>query len=58
MFLCDGTDEEEEEHINQTILYGNVMIMPLIIMKGDYGAIGSDDYACHGYYIIIFFISI
>ena len=26
----------------------------LIITRGNYGAIDSDDYSCHGYYIIIF----
>ena len=26
--------------------------MYFIIMEGKYGAIGADDYSCHGYYII------
>ena len=49
-----GTDEENHEHINQTILDGNVMNMSLIIKKVNYGAIDTDDSACHGYYIIRF----
>ena len=50
-----GTDEEYYEHINQTILNGNVMNISVIIMEVDYGAIGADDSSCHGYYIIIFY---
>ena len=49
-----GTDEEYYENINRTILDGNVMNMSLIITEGKYGAIDTDDYSCHGYYIIKF----
>ena len=30
------------------------MNIPLIIMKGEYGAIDTADSLCHGYYIITF----
>ena len=30
------------------------MNMSLIIFEGKYGAIDTDDYSCHGYYIIKF----
>ena len=49
-----GTDEEEYKHINWTVLDGNVMNMYLIFMEGKYGAIDTDNYLCHGYYIIKF----
>ena len=52
--LDDGTDEEIYEHINQTIIDGNVMNMSLIITEGKYGAIDADDYSCLGYFIIKF----
>ena len=44
IFLVDGTYEEYYQHINQTILDGNVMNMYLIFMEGKYGAIDFDDY--------------
>ena len=50
----DGTDEEDYEHINRNIIDGNVMNMSLIIMEGIYGAIDTENYSCHGYYIIKF----
>ena len=53
-FFDDGTDEEYYEHINRTIIDGNVMNIYLIIMEGKYGAIGTDYYSFHGYYIIKF----
>ena len=56
-FLDEGTDEEYDENINQTIFDGNVMNMSFIITEGKYGAIDSDDSSCHGYYIIKFFSS-
>ena len=31
------------------------MNMYLIIREGKYGAIDTDDYSCHGYYIIKFY---
>ena len=52
IFFEDGTNEEDNEHINKTILDGNVMNMYLIIMEGNYGAIDADDSLYHGYYII------
>ena len=45
------------ECINITILGGNVMNMSLIITKGSYGDIDSDNTSWHGYYIIIFYSS-
>ena len=54
-FLDYGTYEEIYEHINQTILGGNVMNMSLIITEGKYGAIDTDEYSYHGYYIIRFY---
>ena len=53
-FLYGGTDEEIYEHINWMIPDGNVMNMSLIIMEVKYGAIDTDYYSCHGYYIIMF----
>ena len=52
--LDDGTDEEYYENINQIFLDGNVMDMYLINMKVKYGAIDTDNYSCHGYFIIKF----
>ena len=52
--LDDGTDEEYYEKINLTILDENVMNMSLIIMEGKYGAIDTDDSACHNFFIIKF----
>ena len=57
-FLYNGTNEEIYEHINRMILDGNVMNMSLVITKGKYGDIDTDDYSCHGYYIIKFFSSL
>ena len=57
-FLDDGTDEVQYIHINKTKLYGNVMSMYLIIMVVQQGDIYADDSMCHGYYIIIFYLSI
>ena len=56
-FFDDGTDEEYYEHINQTIIDGDVMNMYLIVMERNYGAINADDYSCNGYYIIKFYSS-
>ena len=53
-FLDDGTDEEYYKNINQTILDGNVMNTYLIIIEEKYGAIDTDYYLFHGYYIIKF----
>ena len=53
-FLYDGRDEEIYEHINLTVLDGNVINMYLINMERKYGAIDTDDSSCHGYYIIKF----
>ena len=52
IYFDDGTYEENYEHINQTIIDGNVMNMYLIIMEGKYGIIDTDDSLCHHYYII------
>ena len=52
--MDDGTDEEDYEHINRTILDGNFMNMSLIIMEGCYGAIDADNSSCNGDYIIRF----
>ena len=49
-----GPEEEIYEHINRTIIYGNVINMYLIVMELKYGAIDTDDYSCRGYYIIKF----
>ena len=54
IFFNHGTDEEDYEHINWTIIDGNMMNMSLIIMEGKYGAIDADNSSCHGYYIIKF----
>ena len=53
-FVDYGTDEEDYEHINWTILDVNVMNISLGIIEGNYGAIDADDSSCHGYYIIKF----
>ena len=58
IFLDDGTDEEYYKNINENILEVNVINMYLIIMEGKYGTIDTDDYSCHGYYIIKFSSSI
>ena len=42
--------EENYEHIKRTSLNGNVMIVYLIITKGKYGDIDTDDSSCHGYH--------
>ena len=49
-----GEDNVEYERVNRTILHGNVMNMPFIIIEEKYGAIDANDSACHGYYIIRF----
>ena len=54
IFFDDGSYEEYYEHINLTIIYGNMMNMSLIIMEGKYSAIGADASSCYGYYIINF----
>ena len=54
-FLDDGTDKEMYKHVNRTILDSNVMNMSLIITEGKYGAIDTDEYSYHGYYIIRFY---
>ena len=41
----DGTFEEYYEHINWTIIDGNLMNIYLIIIEMKYGAIGADDYS-------------
>ena len=51
-FFYDGTDEEDYEKINQTIIYGDVMNMSLITMEGDYGDIDADYSSFNGYHII------
>ena len=53
-FLDDGIDGKYYKNINRNILDGNVMNISLIIMEGKYGAIDTDNYSCHGYYIIKF----
>ena len=53
-FLYDGTDIVEYEFIHRTIIDGNVINMSLIITEIRYVTIDADDYACHGYYVIIF----
>ena len=40
--------------MNQNILDGNVMNMPLIVTEGNYSAIKYDDFTCHGWYIARF----
>ena len=49
-FLDDKTDEEEYEFISKHILFDSVMNMPLIIQKGNYGAIYADDNSFQGSY--------
>ena len=44
----DETYEKGYEHINLTIIDGNVMNMYLIIMEGKYGVIDYYDSTCHG----------
>ena len=51
-FLYDGTYNVEYEWIIRNILNVHVMDTYFIITEGNYGAIGADDSACHGYYII------
>ena len=52
--INDGTYYVYYEHINVTILYGNVTNMLLINTKGNVCAIDADDISCHGYYTIKF----
>ena len=52
--LNNGTDEEYYKNYNWTILDGNVINMSLIIIEGKYGAIDTDNFLCHSYYIIKF----
>ena len=52
--LDDRTYEEYYENMNRTILDGNMMNIYLIVMEVKYGAIDTEDYSCHGYYIIKF----
>ena len=40
-FLGYGTDNVEYEFIDRTILYGNIMNMSLIVLKGNYGDIDA-----------------
>ena len=54
-FIDNVTDKVEYEHINRTILNGNITNRYLIFSKGSYGAINDDDTSFHGYYIVIFF---
>ena len=49
-FSDDWIYAEIYKHINRTILDGNVMNVSLIVLEGNYGAIHTDDYSCHGYY--------
>ena len=44
MIFFHAGDEEDYEHINRTMLNGNVMNIYLIIMAGKYGDIYADDY--------------
>ena len=53
-FFDDGRDEENNKHIIQTTIGGNMMNMSLIIMEVKYVAINTGDYPCRGYYIINF----
>ena len=48
MIFEDVTNEEEYEHINRTIIDGNMVNISVIIMEGNFGAIGADDSTCHG----------
>ena len=57
-FLDDGKYGEYYEDINQAVIHGNVMNMSLIITKGKYGALDTDDSSCYGYYIIKFYSSL
>ena len=43
VFIYNRTENVEYECINRTILYGNVMNMPLIIIEINYSDIDSDD---------------
>ena len=54
VFFGDGTDEETYKHINQSILYGNLMNMYFIVMEVNYDDIDACDSICNGYYIIRF----
>ena len=56
-FLDDGTNNVDYEWNNRTIIFGNVMNMSLIFTVGNYGDIYSDEYLCHGYYVIRFSLS-
>ena len=47
IFLDDVRYEEDYEHINWTIIDGNVMNNYLIIMERKYCAIDADDFSCH-----------
>ena len=42
-FVDNGADEEDYEHINQTIIDGNMMNIYFIAIEGKYGAIYNDD---------------
>ena len=52
-FLYNGTDNLDYELINITLLDGHFMNISLIITELNYGTIDADDFACHGYYIVI-----
>ena len=56
--MYDVSYKEEYEHMNQTILHGNVMNTSLIITEGSYDDIYADDSTCHGYYIIILMVKL
>ena len=52
--LSNIIDESDYDHINRTILDGNVTNMSLIIYKRNFGAIDADENSCHRYSIINF----
>ena len=54
--IYDGTDDVDYEHINITIIDGNVTSMSLVISKGNFGANNDKKgyTSWHGYCIIIF----
>ena len=46
-FINYGKDDVYYEHINRTILDINVSNLSLVICKGNFGAIYSDNTSCH-----------
>ena len=55
--LYDITYDMEYKRVIRSRLNVHVMDTSFIITEGNYGSIGAEDSACHGYYIIIIICS-